>query len=148
MGNRCSSCNKFVSLDPAEPEVDLDINNEGNITGTVRLVLACAECGDELKEYNFDVDESASDKIEEHILAHQASEELFSLEIESDIGENEDHFENTDKNTGKPIPFRFQKHFYGYLVGATITCTLPECKDWEANVEIKDNAQASSFDDI
>lgn len=56
---RCNDCNKFASLEAGEPECDsLAIDNDGNITGSARVVLNCAECGSELKEHNFDVEEA------------------------------------------------------------------------------------------
>lgn len=52
---RCPDCNKFVSYDDsAEPEVN-DLNfNDGTVTGNVRVVLNCGDCGTELKEAAFD----------------------------------------------------------------------------------------------
>ena len=57
---RCNDCNKFVSFDDStEPEAEIEIDEDGQISGTVRIVLTCAECGTELKESNFDVSEEA-----------------------------------------------------------------------------------------
>lgn len=69
---RCPDCNKFVSYDEsAEPEVnDLQIS-EGNVTGQVRVLLTCAECGTELKEANFDIDVSV--ELPEHHTCHVAA---------------------------------------------------------------------------
>lgn len=60
---RCPDCNKFVSYDEsAEPEAMLEVETDGTdeatVSGTVRVVLTCAECGTELKETSFDVDET------------------------------------------------------------------------------------------
>jgi hypothetical protein len=60
---RCPDCNKFVSYDDTtEPEHNLEINDNGDgsmqVTGDVKIVLTCAECGTELKEYTFEVDET------------------------------------------------------------------------------------------
>lgn len=67
---RCPDCNRFVSLDAStEPEADLEVQIvelkrpeeedllEVTLTGTVRIVNCCAECGAELSEYTFDIDE-------------------------------------------------------------------------------------------
>jgi hypothetical protein len=55
---RCPDCNKFVSFDvDGDPEVELEADEStGEVTGTVRIVNACQECGAELTEATFDVD--------------------------------------------------------------------------------------------
>lgn len=59
---RCPDCNKFVSYDAAEPERDelsvvqpTEEDPKAQATGSVRIVLNCAECGTELKDAEFDV---------------------------------------------------------------------------------------------
>lgn len=64
---RCPDCNKFVSYDDStEPEVDADVDETGHVTGTVRVVLTCAECGAELREASFDLDVDLSAEVEAH----------------------------------------------------------------------------------
>ncbi len=59
---RCPDCNKFVSLEEVEPEVNtLEVDEEGIIEADVRIVNACADCGTELKEYTFDFDGESDD---------------------------------------------------------------------------------------
>jgi Zn ribbon nucleic-acid-binding protein len=59
---RCPSCEKFTALEMGEePEVNIDVeyDTEGKqalVSGTVRIVRNCAECGDEMKEAEFDVE--------------------------------------------------------------------------------------------
>lgn len=65
---RCPDCNKFVRLNAeTEPEVDLTIELEETsestealltVTGSIRIVNTCAECGGELTEASFDIDET------------------------------------------------------------------------------------------
>lgn len=53
---RCPECNKFMSFDDsAEPELDLDTDG-GEVNGSARIVLTCAECGTEMKDATFAVD--------------------------------------------------------------------------------------------
>lgn len=57
---RCPDCNKFVSMENADPDVDVESSLEGHtisVTGSIRAVRTCAECGTELKELSFDIDE-------------------------------------------------------------------------------------------
>jgi hypothetical protein len=51
---RCSDCNRWTALEQAEPEVNIEVDGD-EITGTVRIVLECAECGKEIKQAEFDV---------------------------------------------------------------------------------------------
>lgn len=64
---RCDSCNKFVSFDTeTEPDISVQLENDGTISGTVRIVNTCAECGQEMKETTFDVECDCADEIETH----------------------------------------------------------------------------------
>lgn len=43
---RCPDCNKFVSFDTdVEPDVSLDVADDGGVSGSCRIVNACADCG-------------------------------------------------------------------------------------------------------
>lgn len=68
---RCNDCNRFVTLEQdSDPEVDLDVDMEGNISGTIRIANTCPECGTELTEYTFDVDIDASAEVNDYLKAH------------------------------------------------------------------------------
>ncbi len=53
---RCSNCNKFVSYGDPEVEVDDSEVNDDALSATIRVVLTCADCGDELRETSLDYD--------------------------------------------------------------------------------------------
>ena len=54
---RCPDCNKFVSFDEADPEVNtLGIDEDGQVNAEVRIVNTCADCGTELKEITFEME--------------------------------------------------------------------------------------------
>jgi hypothetical protein len=63
-GNRCSDCNKFVSVElDQEPEIEVDEvddldNGKGSLTFRVTLSKVCTECGKELsqKELSLSID--------------------------------------------------------------------------------------------
>ena len=64
---RCSSCNKFVSFDESEPEVNnLEVDEDGHVTAEVRIVNACAECGEELTEANLEAEADHADEVAKH----------------------------------------------------------------------------------
>ena len=53
MANRCPECNRFVTVEMGEPEVDAGDLEEGDgkkgtLNLTIKLSRVCAECGTEL----------------------------------------------------------------------------------------------------
>lgn len=61
---RCPDCSKFVSMDNGEPEENsIDCSLSGgvlNITAEYRHTRNCADCGTELKDFTFDLNEDVS----------------------------------------------------------------------------------------
>lgn len=120
---RCPSCERFVSIDIGEPEVEeLDID-EATIYCKIRLTKCCTECGEELEEAILETEES-----EVTFCNHEGS-----LEIE------EDGVESYDRTEGKG---RGMKTFYGAIVGYKVTCD--EC-GFELNGQIGADIQSSEF---
>jgi hypothetical protein len=79
---RCPECSKFVAYDDGtDPEVDsVEVDEDGNVSGNVRIVLTCAECSTELKEATFDIEGSISETFK---LAHTGDEDgNHELEVE------------------------------------------------------------------
>lgn len=137
---RCPDCNKFVSYDEPMIEVDsIDVNDD-EISGNVRVVLACAECGEELKDCYFDISET---------IAHECDgieEDGFNFEIlEEDNFEPMDRYEDRDRN-GKLIKnMRYMKHLYGFT--GTIQVQCMHCNE-VIDVEVSDEAAGSEFDEL
>lgn len=50
---RCPSCNKFVPFDEPEVEVTNSDVNDTSLDIEARIVLKCADCGEELKDMDF-----------------------------------------------------------------------------------------------
>lgn len=97
---RCPDCNKFVSYDTdQEPEVDVDIDEDGQVTGTVRIFDACAECGTELRETTIDISEDMSAACEGH-LVDDAKEALAKFVVQTRGGESK-----VWKNVANLTPF-------------------------------------------
>ncbi len=135
---RCPDCNKFVGLDTeAEPEVDLDVDLEtGEVTGSVRIMNACQDCGTELTEATFDVDEEFPEA-EEHLKKYadpDAGDEKHELEMEDALSRDE-------RSQGKG---RGTRTFYGALGTITVKCSCNKSwsKDWS------DEVQASHMDEL
>jgi len=142
---RCNDCNKFVSFDTeTEPEVTVDVDSEGVVTGDCRIVNTCAECGSELTEATMTVDVDLSSDIAEHRAENDEEPgEHDTLEVDAD-GERTERTEDKDRN-GKPIESsRYMKRFYGASVTVTVECKCGEKFEgtWSADV------QASSMDSL
>lgn len=144
MSNRCPDCSKFVSLEIQEPEVSsLEIAEDGNINADVRVYLTCADCGTEMKEYTFNIDE-IPDEVFSHIEEHNEAGEEYSLEIEENGVDMVDEMQTHDRH-GNPIKnYRYQKHYYGFELTALVTCSCGE----EIEVSFTDKEQASAFDEL
>lgn len=141
---RCNDCNKFVSFDTeSDPEIDLAVDNSGHVTGTVRIVNTCQDCGSELKETTFDVDVDvdAGEEITKH---RKKKGDHKELSVDTDSGSRTERTQNKDRN-GKPIKsYRYMKHFYGAEMTITVTCTCGET--FEASWA--DEIQASGMDEL
>lgn len=134
---RCGDCNKFVSFEEAEPEVDsLDVDAEGNVTANVRIANQCGECGNDLREYTFEVSVDRSDECKGH------TGEGHTLDIE------ETSSERTQRSVGKG---RGTRTFYGFTVEYEIKCECDADKKdgerWSVSGTLSDDVQASGMDE-
>ena len=129
---RCPSCNRFVSVEMGEPDAEIYVES-GIVEGSVRLVLLCADCGEELSEANAELSESFD---------HECDGEYEIGEFEA---EAMDRFQDKDRH-GKPIKnSRYKRHYYGADVTVTVKClTCGEEFVVTSNVE----QQASSFEEL
>ena len=151
----CQSCNKFASYDEShEPEMDSmeepDIDSE-QILGNVRVCLASECCGDEMKEYNFEVEYDIGPEIatfrKDNKLSDKAEIEG-ELSLESQMTARQ---ETKDRN-GKVIKnYRYMKTFYGFSVNGTMKLSAKKgTKSFETEVEVAfdDEVQASCFEEL
>jgi hypothetical protein len=127
--NYCPSCQKFVSLEPGEPEdqgVDITDNS---ISGQIRLVLTCSGCSQELHESTVEV------------------EEEFTLDHEEGCPETEGADISTiewslDEEGGG----RFSKHLYFASGTAEVSCS--ECKAALEIELVSEKVAASYFESL
>src|SRR5438132_896944 len=105
---RCPSCEKFVSLELQDPEFEgLEITEDGQIAGSVRIVRTCADCSDEMKEANFEVQaEVPADVLSAFRSSHP---DAGDLEIEAEI-------EPIEEGGG-----RYAKSFFGATISFKVT---------------------------
>jgi hypothetical protein len=141
-----------VSFDTdVDPELNLSVDDEGVVTGSVRIANHCAECGQELTEGLLDLEVDLSDAIREHRDEHTPKDFTgtdipghTTLELTDDGGSRTDELVKTDRR-GKPITnFRYMKHLYGVEVEVTVTC---ECGETFTD-KWRDSVQASAMESL
>lgn len=114
-----------------EPEVDgFEPIVDGILTGNVRIVLPCVECGNELKEYTFEVEMEDS--------------ALTFSEHEGD-GCNLTAGAIAEPNMKTEGGGRYMKTFYGYALGYKVSCS---CGGFEVEGNRADFVQASSMEEL
>lgn len=144
---RCPDCNKFVSYDEPEAELnDVSIDGE-SVTANVTVNLNCADCGTTLKsaelsdEVSFD-HTCETDPVEDW--DEDAGDDQFEIEDDGDP-EGTSRMQTTDRH-GKPIKsHRYMKQFYGFELVSTACCK--KCGE-SFDVQLSGEEQASSFDEV
>ena len=117
---RCPSCNKFTAFNlDAEPEVEIEIDTEGHVSGSVRLVNACVDCDSELKEAYFELccDISAENHDDEE-KGHELGVETTNIERTMRSGYYGKKKEWVDSRHGRT--------YYGAVVDYHVTCLCGE----------------------
>jgi hypothetical protein len=135
--------------DPVEaeqPEVDGD-----NISAEVRVVLNCAECGTEMKEWNSTLEEMLNDEATIH-KEENPDEEAHVIEAEwegdpeiSDEYRPRHKPKPNKKGVVKPVPYRYQIHYYKLTGTINLSCS---CGATLGSVEVEDEMEASGFDEL
>jgi hypothetical protein len=150
---RCPDCNKFVSLEMQDPEVsDLSVEylpshdadnepiHEFCITGTVRIVRCCAECGQEMKEAQLDIEQTV--ELGEEVDtkgAHDWEEFARTHDLDDARVDDSPSVDQIEEGGG-----RYAKSYFGaaihfeVFVGDTVVAT----------VEWSDKVAASSMDEL
>jgi hypothetical protein len=140
---RCPDCNKFVSFDEPEVEVESEeverVNDSAvSVTAEVHVTLKCADCGTELKETTIQFEN-------DYELPEPADPDQARLSLEVSVeAEPTDWFNDKDRH-GKPIRNpRYQTHYYGADLTITVTDEAGAQHEFEAQV----GAAASAFDEM
>lgn len=117
MANRCPSCEKFVSLEPGDPELE-DITIDGTeVKCTVRLTMRCAECGDDMREYYSEPVEEVAQRLEESSDYHDHFDEKGEPKTEEcELEAVENGIEQQEKTEKR-------KTLYGAEIHYEVRCT-------------------------
>lgn len=143
---RCPSCEKFVSMEMQDPEqenieIEADAlspeeaaelsaagdSSTATVRASYRIVRACADCGEELKEATLEME------TEVEIPAGHTGDD-HELEVE------ETSVDATEKGGG-----RYAKSYFGAHVYFSVTCT---CEHLEVTGEMSDEIAASHMDEL
>lgn len=146
MAYRCPDCAKFVSVE-LQVEVDnceLEADDSGSHTvrAQTRLVLTCADCGNEVAEANAEAEEEFEHNHEEDLqeapgsCAEWDADEALELTDDCPEGEPEERWE------GKG---RYAKHFYGAAIPVEIKCKTCGA-EFGGTIHVEE--QASSFESL
>lgn len=152
---RCPDCMKFVPYDEPQVEVtdievDVDSRDGGTVSatvrGSVRVVLPCQECGDELKDTEMEFEASFTHKCQ----SPEGTEDGFEVEAEGEGNSRMDPSEKEVilKNRGRKIvsvPSRYRRTYYGADITVTATCAV--CAETEV-INISVDVSASSFNEL
>lgn len=138
MPNRCPDCSKFVALELCdEPEIESgpDVDEGGAVSATARLVRSCAECGYEIHEYTFELED----------VSHEAEAETHQgVGHELEVDELEAESEATEEPGG-----RFKKSYFGVRLTVPVRCSCQSDGSEPLFVStLEDRVQASEMDSL
>lgn len=146
---RCPDCNKFVSLEMQDPEVEcLDATTDApadaqsertfTITGSVRVVRCCAECGQEMKEANLDIEQEV--ELGENVHLKNPLEFYATLVWDKvDISVEEAGIDQVEEGGG-----RYAKSYFG----ASVVLEVHVLGEVVASVTWSDKVAASAMDEL
>lgn len=149
---RCPDCEKMVSYGEATTEILDESIDGGTFSCSVRIVLPCAECGTELKEcileFEQEIDHECPVEKNESQDEQSSAFEDTTYELEIDDPELiEDYRPKTRKlknGTEKPVPFRYQKHYFGVSISGKAICN--RCGA-EIEIDVSQDEQSSAFEE-
>ena len=123
----CPGCTKFASFEGMEPEWDEPaVFEDGHITGQVRIIPTCEDCGEELKETIFEI---AIDSVPWY-----AAHADHGVTMEEPDLELIDRVENRSVKTGKSLLHSWQ--VWGAACTFHLTCSCGETteEDWQETI--------------
>lgn len=149
---RCNNCNKFVSYDEPQCEVNGVVVNGTNVEASVTVQLNCQECGDTLKDSEIQSDcdfdhkclpESKRDKKWTPDDDFKEGDPQFEVDSEGDA-EGSSRTQTHDRH-GKLIKSsRYAKSYYGFTLDSDIKCR--KCGE-VFSVSLEGEEQASAFNE-
>jgi hypothetical protein len=138
---RCPDCNKFVSYDEPQCDVQSVEVEDDLVRATVTVSLNCQDCGTTLKDAEIEGEAGIDHECKPE--SPKQEDAGFSVESEGDP-EGESRQQTTDRH-GKPIKSaRYMKTFYGFSIETQIVCS--KCSE-SFSVTVTGEEQASGFNE-
>jgi hypothetical protein len=145
--SQCPSCNKFASLETEEPEVQsIEVDQDGRVTGSIRVFRTSSCCGDEMKEYVFDINADPTDEIDTHLEMHEQTGTEYELSVEEGSVESTERSQTTDRKGNKITNPRYMKTLIGFIATLDVSCSCDQA--FTATVEVSDEVAASDFEEL
>ena len=145
---RCPECNKFVSMDMSDPELEGELEFDPEmqvVTGTVHIERACQECGTPLKEGQLEMSGEliGEDEVrmDDHLKAHAQHAEAHGGDSPGEFEVEEDGIEPLEEGGG-----RYKKSFFGATVQFTIKCSCDD--NFAVSGSMEDKMQAAAMDEM
>lgn len=109
---RCPGCEKFVSLEMGDPEVqDSNVDTDGTVTITVRIVRTCADCGEEMKEATLEMTTTPTPENLNGHVNRESKVPLWMVTFDGvDHAEGDGHREREVECEDEPTQDWLQKH--------------------------------------
>ena len=149
---RCPDCNKFVSYDDPQCEVNSVEIDGTTIRASVTVSLNCQDCGGTLKdseieaECDFDHEckpKSERPKEQAPEADYKEGEDQFEIESDGDA-EGTNRLQDKDRHGKQIKSSRYMKSFYGFTMEPEIKCR--KCGE-VFSVTLEGEEQASAFNE-
>jgi phage FluMu protein Com len=121
---RCPDCNKFVAYGEGEVEItDVSVNDD-EVSGSVRIMLPCGDCGTELKDAEIDFNISIDHECAEGTAPMDEDSVDERYEIESESADFTERMQDKDRHGKQIKSYRYMRHFYGAEVHVEVKCNV------------------------
>lgn len=121
---RCPDCNKFVSMDLGEPEVEsIDIDVDGTVTASVLISRNCSDCGTTLKQGSLELTWTPSDGAAKLLSDHLERHSTDKSDPADDTPACEGSLEVQDKGADAVEGGTYKKPTFGATVDFDVTCS-------------------------
>lgn len=121
----CSNCSKLTGIEEADLEDDLQVDELGNVSGTITIENNCSECGNAVKRAEFDVDRHVE---LDHDDGDDAADQEHDLEVTA-------HLERFQEE--RPPRAKRRRKFYGVQGDVDVECSCGAKGSFTVHEEIQ-----------